>query len=104
MQYTSILTEYFQVIHSNLSQQSEYIIRPQELRNRLLAEETRRRQALLRLVESTERAEKTRVIGDLVECVDVALDAGCWVGLGCRCCCLVFGWSELAVSKVWRFL
>ena len=104
MQYTSILTEYFQVIHSNLSQQSESIIRPQELRNRLLAEETRRRQALLRLVESTERAEKTRVIGDLVECVDVALDAGCWVGLGCRYCCLVFGWSELAVSKGWCLL
>ena len=82
MQYTSILTEYFQVIRLNLSQQSEYIIRPQELRNRLLAEETRRRQALLRLVESTERAEKTRVIGDLVECVDVALDAGSLVGLG----------------------
>ena len=31
-------------------------------------------------------------------------NAGCWVGLGCRCCCLVFGWSELAVSKGWCLL
>ena len=52
----------------------------QELRNRLLAEETRRQQALLRLVESTERAKNTREIGDLVECVDAGIDAG-WMEL-----------------------
>ena len=51
----------------------------QELRNRLLAEETRRKNALLKLIESTERAKKTRVIGDLVECIDEAIDAG-WIG------------------------